>query len=182
MLLVVLALSLAIDLLGGRAPAEQGDAARGGRGLLILLALAPIAVVAALALSDRGLGGSVSNTWRTLTDPSASPPPNDPGRLTAAGSVRARYWNESLKAFRDHPWRGVGAGGYATVRPRYRQDEIDVRHAHGYVMQVAADLGIIGLAASLALLASWLASALSATGPAARATAACRSPPNGTRS
>ena len=77
--------------------------------------------------------------------------------------MRARYWNESLKAFRDHLWRGVGAGGYATVRPRYRQDEIDVRHAHGYVMQVAADLGIIGLAASLALLASWLASALSAT-------------------
>ena len=163
-LLVVLALSLAITFWVAEHPPSKESRREAGAVILILLALAPIAVVAALALSDRGLGGSVSNTWRTLTDPSASPPPNDPGRLTAAGSVRARYWNESLKAFRDHVWRGVGAGGYATVRPRYRQDEIDVRHAHGYVMQVAADLGIIGLAASLALLASWLASALSATG------------------
>ena len=163
-LLVVLALSLAITFWVAEHPPNKETRREAGAVILILLALAPIALVAALALSDRGLGGSVSNTWRTLTDPSASPPPNDPGRLTAAGSVRARYWNESLKAFRDHLWRGVGAGGYATVRPRYRQDEIDVRHAHGYVMQVAADLGIIGLAASLALLASWLASALSATG------------------
>ena len=68
------------------------------------------------------------------------PPPNDPGRLTAAGSVRARYWNEALKAFRDNTWRGVGAGGYATVRPRYRQDEIGRPAAHGYVMRFAADL------------------------------------------
>ena len=66
--------------------------------------------------------------------------------------MRASYWNEALKAFRDHRWRGVGAGGYATVRTRYRQDELAVRHAHGYVMQTLADLGLIGLAASLALL------------------------------
>jgi tetratricopeptide (TPR) repeat protein len=39
-----------------------------------------------------------------------------------------------------------------------------VRHAHGYVMQVAADLGLVGLAVSLALLAAWLAAAMRATG------------------
>ena len=164
-LLVVLALSLAITFCGrpssrrtrrraARRARSSSSCSRSRRSRSSRPSRCPTA----------GSAAPISNTWRTLTDPSASPPPNDPGRLTAAGSVRARYWNESLKAFRDHLWRGVGAGGYATVRPRYRQDEIDVRHAHGYVMQVAADLGIIGLAASLALLASWLASALSATG------------------
>ncbi len=163
-LLVVLAASLALNFAVAERPPGAPTRRQAGAVVLILLALVPIALAARLALSERGFGGSISHTWSTLTDPSATPPPNDPGRLTAAGSVRARYWNEALKAFRDHLWRGVGAGGYATVRPRYRQDEIDVQHAHGYVMQLAADLGIIGLAASLALLAAWLAGALRATG------------------
>ena len=34
-----------------------------------------------------------------------------------------------------------------------------MRHAHGYVVQTLADLGIVGLAVSLALLAAWLAAA-----------------------
>jgi hypothetical protein len=162
-LLVVLVASLAVSFAAAERPPSIATRRQAGTAILIALALVPVALASALALSDRGFGGSISHAWRTLTDPSATPPPNDPGRLTAAGSVRARYWNEALKAFRDNVWRGVGAGGYATVRPRYRQDEIDVRHAHGYVMQVAADLGILGLGASLALLAVWLACALRAT-------------------
>jgi tetratricopeptide (TPR) repeat protein len=34
-----------------------------------------------------------------------------------------------------------------------------VRHAHGYVVQTLADLGLVGMAVSLALLAAWLAAA-----------------------
>ena len=163
-LLVVLVVSLAVSFWVAERPPSAAARRQAGAVILICLALVPVAVAAALALSDRGFGGSISHTWTTLTDPSATPPANDPGRLTAAGSVRARYWNEALKAFRDNLWQGVGAGGYATVRPRYREDEIDVRHAHGYVVQVAADLGLIGLAVTLALLAAWLAAALRATG------------------
>jgi tetratricopeptide (TPR) repeat protein len=51
------------------------------------------------------------------------------------------------------------------VRPRYRNDLLDVRHAHGYVVQTLADLGLAGLAVSLALLAAWLAAAARTTGP-----------------
>jgi tetratricopeptide (TPR) repeat protein len=87
------------------------------------------------------------------------------------GSVRARYWNEALKIFEARPVVGAGAGGYATARPRFREDTLDVRHAHGYLVQTLADLGVIGLAVSLALLAAWLAAAARATGlgPGARA-------------
>ena len=113
-----------------------------GAGLLIALALAPFALAGALALSDRGLGGSVSEAWRDLTDPEANTPTNDPSRLTAIGSVRARYWRDAIDIFDARPVKGVGAGGYAQARLRFRDDDLDVLHAHGYFVQTAADLGI----------------------------------------
>jgi hypothetical protein len=85
--------------------------------------------------------------------------------LTAVGSVRARYWNEALKVFQAHPVLGAGAEGYATARLRYRTETLDVRHAHGYIVQTLADLGIVGLALTLALLLAWLAAAGRSTHP-----------------
>ena len=132
--------------------------------LLVCLALVPVALVGRMALSEQGLGDSISHHWSSLTDPDAALPINDPSRLTTAGSVRARYWDEALRIFSDDVAVGVGAGGYATVRKRYRTADPAVRHAHGYVVQTMADLGLVGLALSLALMAAWLASAASATG------------------
>ncbi len=136
-----------------------------GVAFLVVLALVPILGAAALATTDRGLGGSVSKAWKSLTDPDASTPSNDPSRLTAIGSVRARYWRDAIRIFEARTLAGVGAGGYATARLRFREDDLDVLHAHGHLVQTAADLGIVGLALTLALLAAWLASAVRATGP-----------------
>jgi len=137
---------------------------RAGVALLVALALIPAGALVVLSLGDRGLSGSISARWHQLTDASAPLPRNDNSRLTAAGSVRARYWDEALRIFVDNPGAGVGAGGYAIVRKRYRSADPAVRHAHGYVVQTLADLGLAGLAVSLALLAAWLASAARATG------------------
>jgi tetratricopeptide (TPR) repeat protein len=160
---IVLILLLAAGLAIGFAAASRewpGEIRRRvGIATLVVAALVPVGVAGRAALSDRGFTGSVSHAWETLTDPHARTPPNDPSRLTAVGSVRARYWNEALKIFGDHPVAGVGAGGYATARPRYRQDTLDVRHAHGYFVQTLADLGLVGLAVSLAALAAWLVAA-----------------------
>jgi hypothetical protein len=160
LLLVMAAVLLATGLALGFAAARRAPGAhvrrRAGTTLVVCLALVPVVGIGALALSDQGLGGSLSEGWSQLTDPRASTPANEPGRLTAVGSVRARYYNEALKLFQDAPLRGVGAGGYATARPRVRQDELDVRHAHGYLFQTAADLGIAGLAASVLAFAAWL--------------------------
>ncbi|HMI73031.1 MAG TPA: O-antigen ligase family protein [Solirubrobacteraceae bacterium] len=157
MVLVLLVAGMAIGFASAQRAPSLGVRRQAGVAMLIALALVPIAFVGALALSERGFGGSVSKGWKDLTDPNASTPANAPDRLTAVGSVRARYWNEALKMFKAHKTLGVGAGGYATVRPRFRNDELDVRHAHGYVVQTAADLGLLGLGVSLALLAAWLA-------------------------
>jgi O-antigen ligase len=161
---VLLAAGLAIGFAAARR-APRGDVRRAaGIAILVLLAMLPVAAAVALAFSTRGLGGSLSHGWKQLTDPHASTPPNDPGRLTAIGSVRARYWNEALKMWKGHPMKGVGGGGYATLRPRYRQDDLDVRHAHGYVVQTLADLGLAGMLISVALAAFWLIAATSAVG------------------
>jgi tetratricopeptide (TPR) repeat protein len=67
-------------------------------------------------------------------------------------SVRARYWNDALKIFEERPLAGVGVGGYQFARLRIRTDTLDVLHAHGFVVQVLADRGIVGLVLSLAAL------------------------------
>lgn len=137
---------------------------RAGIALLVALVLVPFGVGIGLATRPQGLGGSISDAWTSLTDPHARIPSNDPSRLTAAGSVRARYWDEALHIFKDNPVKGVGADGYATVRKRYRTADGAVRQAHGYIVQTLADLGILGLLASLALTGAWLVSAARATG------------------
>jgi hypothetical protein len=163
-LLVVVTLGL-LTLIGlgvgfaraNRAP-TQLERDRAGVALLVTLALAGLGGVVALSLGDKGLTGSISGRWHQLTDASAPLPRNDNSRLTSAGSVRARYWDEALRIFADNPGVGVGAGGYAVVRKRYRTADPAVRHAHGYVVQTLADLGLAGAAVSLALLAAgWLA-------------------------
>ncbi len=138
---------------------------RAGVALLTLPAIAVIALLGALTVSHRGLFGSVSHTVGTLTNPNASLPANGPGRLTAIGSVRARYWNEALEIFRDNPLAGAGAEGYATARLRYRTAIISVGQAHGFIVQTLADLGVLGLLLVLALFFTWLAAAGRATHP-----------------
>jgi hypothetical protein len=133
--------------------------------MLILLALTPIALAAVLATSEKGFGGSLSSGWKSLTDPNAEQPRNDPARLTAIGSARARYWRDAITIFKAKPVIGVGAGGYTAARLIVREDDLDVLQAHGFLVQTAADLGVVGLAVTLALLAAWLAGTWRATGP-----------------
>ncbi len=136
-----------------------------GIALASLLVLLLLAGVGGLAATKRGLTGTISHDLSSLTNPNAPVPANSPGRLTAVGSVRARYWNEALEIFEAHPVLGAGAAGYETARLRYRKQPLDVRQAHGYVVQTLADLGIVGLAVSLALLLAWMAAAGRSTHP-----------------
>lgn len=168
MVLVLLAAGLAIGFAAARRSPTEPTRRAAGALIVVLLAMVPVAGAIALSLSERGLGGSISKGWTELTDPHASTPANDPGRLTAVGSVRARYYNEALKIAKAHKAIGVGAGGYGVARLRFREDDLDVRHAHGYLFQTVADLGIVGLLVSLALLAAWLAAAGAAVGAGIR--------------
>jgi hypothetical protein len=160
MALALLVVGLALGFAAARRAPSQPTRRRAGAMILVGVALVPVVLVIALAMSSKGLGGSISSGWSSLTDPNDQTRVfNDPSRLTSVGSVRARYWDESIKIARAHPFKGVGAGGYTTARLRYRTDRLVVRHSHGYVVQTAADLGLIGLLASGALLLAWLVAA-----------------------
>lgn len=159
MLALALIVGLIIEFAVARKPPSETLRRRAGTAILVALALVPILAFGALVKSDRGVTGSISHAYSTLVDPDAVTPNNNPGRLTEIGSVRSRYWNEALQIFRAHPVKGTGAGSYVIARPRYRKDYITVRHAHGYIVQTLADLGLIGLFSSLALLVAWLLAA-----------------------
>jgi type II secretory pathway pseudopilin PulG len=164
-MLVLLTLAgLAIGFFTGRSAPSRRLRRDAGGALLALLAISVIAFAGALAVSHRGLPGSVSHAFHTLTD-THSKVPNTPGRLTAIASVRARYWDEALQIFKAHPALGAGAEGYRTARLRYRTAPIEVRHAHGFVVQTLADLGLVGLVLALALLIAWMAAAGRSTHP-----------------
>ncbi|HEV3320375.1 MAG TPA: O-antigen ligase family protein [Solirubrobacteraceae bacterium] len=168
LLVMVLLLTLAgvaIGFLCGRRPLSRATRTRAGAVLLAVIALALVGLAGALAHSHRGFTGSISHTVDTLTNPNAKVPPNSPGRLTAVASVRARYWKQALQVFDANPVVGVGAAGYETASLRYRTVLLEVKHAHGFVVQTLADLGAVGLVLALALLLAWMAAAGRATHP-----------------
>ena len=144
-------------------PAElrrrAGIAALSGAALLVVIALA------ALSLSDRGLTGTISDRVDELTsETETAPTDTGAGRFTAAASTRGKYWREARLVFEDRPSVGTGAGTFRVARLRHRTDTSVTGHAHGYVAQTLADLGLVGLGVSLLLLGAWLLAAARSTG------------------
>jgi hypothetical protein len=121
--------------------------------------LVPLVVFTSVAFSDRGLG----DRFHELTSETQVAPKEGGGRVFAASSSRGKYWREAVRVFDDRTFEGVGAGAFAVGRLRHRTDASVTRHAHGWIPQTAADLGILGLLATTALGAAWLLAALSGT-------------------
>ena len=155
MALVLFATGLWIERRAQTRPLSAGTRRTLGKLALGSLAAVPLIVVAGLAFSDRGIGGTASDRWDELTNAQKTPQ-NDPGRLIEAGNVRTIYWARAIDVWQEHEVGGAGAGAFAQAQLRFRDDPTQGRHAHGYVHQTLADLGLVGLAASLAALVGWL--------------------------
>jgi hypothetical protein len=128
-------------------------------GLIGMVALIPVAGIAALAASSRGLTGEVSHVWQTLTNPNGVVG-DQPGRLVALSNSRPHYWSQAIKLGEHHLIAGVGAVGFATAQPAssgpiWNAQHAHAGHAHGYLAETFADFGLIGLVVTLALLAAW---------------------------
>jgi len=168
LLLIVMALALALagTLVGyrtGVAPPHFRWRRRAGLAVAIAGCGVLVAGFAAVALSDRGVTGTVSAQIEDVTQEEATTP-GGPARLTTASSSRAIYWREAREVFEQRPVAGAGAGAFDTARLRYRKNELVTTHAHGYVAQTGADLGLLGLAATLALALAWLVAAARTVG------------------
>jgi hypothetical protein len=169
---VVLAIVLALVTAAGLACAwamdhRAGSAAtrrRAGTALVVLACLIPVAAVGAVATSSRGLTGQISHAWNSLTSTHAVVF-NNPGRVLQFGSSRPMYWHQGLDVGAHALFKGVGASGYGTARLRYTTQPYKSDQAHSYVIETFADLGLLGIAITLALLLAWARAALRPIAP-----------------
>jgi hypothetical protein len=132
---------------------------------LVAVALIPVAGIGALAHSSRGVFGEISHGWHDLTTPNAQQPSSTASRLTSTGSMQALYWSYALDVFDSSPVVGAGAGAYPIADQRFMTGPALANNAHSYVFQTLADLGLLGLALSLAVAIGWGFAALRAIGP-----------------
>jgi hypothetical protein len=111
---------------------------RGRRGLLIASALGLVVVVGVIAL--RGGGVTDLSRW------------DHPWRL------RAGNFRIATEVIADHPWTGVGPGGFGEVFPQYRgPHDNETQHVHDVVLELGAEIGVVpGAIASLAFFVLFL--------------------------
>jgi O-antigen ligase len=66
---------------------------------------------------------------------------------------RLAHWQAALSMFRYHPWTGVGFGCYESAYPSFALVNwpIALGHAHNIYLNMAAETGLLGLTAYLAL-------------------------------
>ena len=77
-------------------------------------------------------------------------------RFTSGAGSRYDYWRIAVRQFEDHPLRGIGAGGYDRTYFLERQSLEDVRQPHSVVLQVLAELGVVGMLGLLLFLGAVL--------------------------
>ncbi len=75
---------------------------------------------------------------------------------------RRELWGESIRMIRQKPWLGLGVNTYARNEPYYKSGKpnIDNQYAHNGYLQMAAEIGLLGLASFLVLLAVFFAGTL----------------------
>ena len=110
--------------------------------------------IAALAASSRGLFGQISHAWQSLVS-THSVVFDTPGRITELGSSRPAYWHQALDVGSHALLKGVGELGYGIARLRYTTSTAKADQAHSYLFQTFADLGLIGVMLTAALLVAW---------------------------
>ena len=77
---------------------------------------------------------------------------------------RQELWGESIRMIQQKPWLGLGVNTYARNEPYYKSGKpnIDNQYAHNGYLQMAAEIGLLGLASFLVLLAVFFMSVLPA--------------------
>ena len=128
---------------------------------IVAAGIALVLAVGALAVSERGVTGTLEHQWDDFTSVEQDRT-TDPARVLRSNSGnRWVWWREAVGAFADEPVKGWGAGSFPLVHKRYRDEELDVRQAHSVPLQLLAETGLVG--ALLALgglgLLAWAAAA-----------------------
>lgn len=146
---VLFAAGLAIDRYARRRPLSERRRGQVGLALAAGGTGALLAGIVALSITGGGPTARAERAWDNFFSKTKTSTTYGPERLKSIGTRRGSYWSESREVWEAHPILGAGANSYAVARKRYRDDPTEVQHAHGYVPQTAADLGVIGIVLSL---------------------------------
>jgi O-antigen ligase len=137
-------------------------ARRIGKLVALLAAVAVVVGVIAVALSGRGLTGTISHAWNSFTATKGTSVSN-PGRLLSVDSEnRWVWWEEAVGAFSDRPFGGWGAGSFATIHLLYRHNALATTQAHSVPLQFLAETGIVGAGLAIGAFGLLLATATAA--------------------
>jgi O-Antigen ligase len=124
------------------------------RALGAVLIACLLAAVASVLLHE---GGPVKLAHRTWTSFSAPPPATGPDldkRLFSfSGNGRVELWRAAWQEYRSHSVTGGGAGTFERVWQSNKDAAFKVRDAHSLYLETLAELGPVGLALLVALLA-----------------------------
>ncbi len=148
---VALVLGAAYALLDRRVELSARLRRAAGVAAAVVLVAAIVAGAAASLARVDDPGGWAGDRWRDFK----SMPEREEGssHLVNLGSNRYDFWRVALGEFREHPVAGIGARGwYVAYLQEGRSDETP-RRAHSLPLDVASELGLVGLALlALALL------------------------------
>lgn len=159
----LLAVGLAVERFHTRDVRSLELRRRAGAAVAALGCALVLAGAISLALSERGVAGTVADTVSDLTSEDTATP-GGAARLGSVSSSRSAYWREAGQIFEERPLLGRGANSFGLARLRYRETGIAAEHAHGFLAQALADLGLVGAALALAVALAWLLAAARATG------------------
>ncbi|MGI8749342.1 MAG: O-antigen ligase family protein [Thermoleophilaceae bacterium] len=156
-----LLLGLAVAIVLGRLAIKAGDrlqlGPRGRRRARLGAMVGGVGLVAivlgALALSDRGIGGTISHRAEEFTKPKLDRQ-NDPARVLRTNSGnRWVWWEEAVGGWSDRPLAGYGAGSFPTTHLAYRTNVIEVRQPHSVPLEFLTETGLVGALLALGGLA-----------------------------
>ncbi|HYI37490.1 MAG TPA: O-antigen ligase family protein, partial [Thermoleophilaceae bacterium] len=151
-LTLTLALGLGLAALIARGIVAAGEelrlspagARRARRGALAAVGVALVVVLGALAVSDRGVGGTISHQADEFTKPKLDRQ-NDPARVLRTNSGnRWVWWEEAMRGFADRPVTGFGAGSFPITHRRYRENTIEVLQPHSVPLEFLTETGLVG--------------------------------------
>jgi hypothetical protein len=165
---IVLAALIAITVLAGwighrlASRAEDRRLALPRRSALLATGIVALGLALAIVVGSHESNGASASL------------PGGATRLTSLQSNRYDYWAVALRAFGSEPLRGVGAGGWSVDWLRWRSVTEGARDAHSLELQTLAELGLVGAALLLSVLAGVtlaarraLRSSFAAAGPVA---------------
>jgi O-antigen ligase len=148
---IMLAILLLVSAAAAVVAARTARAERAGSASVASVPFAsrlPLVAGAAVLLCVVGLivGGLLEDSDTEAAGARAS-------RLASVSSLRYEYWQVGVQAFADHPLGGLGAGGFRVYWRQHRDVDAGVTEVHSLELELAAELGLPGLALLLALLA-----------------------------